>query len=263
MKNYIEESIKIVNFTNVDFGNIRATYYDDEVWFVGKDIADALRYKDTKDALKKHVDNEDKITRFIEESGQRRSMTLINESGLYSLIFRSRLESAKKFKRWVTAEVLPTIRRYGMYFKTDNEVVKFIYDSLSCNIDFTIRNFAEYCELNLSDFTVNDLDNLRKLPGILIKNVDIPEDNKLVINTILENLMCNEINKYIQYKYEAPMILRLVFSYLKDMCDILSDKLKDYLTLKVKENQISFKNDDINVKFKVNSKKLLKIKINR
>ena len=74
-------------------------------------MADVLGYKDTSDALKKHVDNEDKLTRRFADSGQNREMYIINESGLYSLILSSKLPNAKKFKCWVTSEVLPTIRK--------------------------------------------------------------------------------------------------------------------------------------------------------
>lgn len=98
---------------------IRTLLINDEPYFVGKDIADTLGYKDTSDALKRHVDEEDKLTRGFTDSGQSRYMTIINESGLYSLILKSKLPSAKKFKRWVTSEVLPTIRKHGMYATED------------------------------------------------------------------------------------------------------------------------------------------------
>lgn len=98
---------------------IRTLLINDEPHFVGKDIADTLGYKDTSDALKRHVDEEDKLTRGFTDSGQSRYMTIINESGLYSLILKSKLPSAKKFKRWVTSEVLPTIRKHGMYATED------------------------------------------------------------------------------------------------------------------------------------------------
>lgn len=86
-----------------------------EAWFVGKDVAEVLGYKDTSDALRKHVDEEDKLSRQIAGSGQSRTMYLINESGLYSLILKSKMPNAKKFKRWVTSEVLPSIRQHGAF----------------------------------------------------------------------------------------------------------------------------------------------------
>lgn len=110
-------------FDNDEFGNMRMLMIDDEPWFVGKDVAKALGYEDTDQALRKHVDNEDKLTRQIDGSGQPRNMTIINESGLYSLIFGSKLESAKRFKRWVTSEVLPTIRRTGRYKSQDDDAL--------------------------------------------------------------------------------------------------------------------------------------------
>lgn len=102
-------------FENAEFGQIRTVIIDNEPWFVGKDVATALGYKDTSDALKKHVENDDKLTRRFADSGQSREMYIINESGLYALIFGSKLESAQRFKHWVTSEVLPEIRRTGTY----------------------------------------------------------------------------------------------------------------------------------------------------
>lgn len=102
-------------FSNSEFGTVRTLLIDGEPWAVGKDVATALGYKDTNQALRKHVDEEDKLTRQFNGSGQSRDMYIINESGLYSLILSSKLPGAKKFKRWITSEVLPAIRRTGKY----------------------------------------------------------------------------------------------------------------------------------------------------
>ena len=102
-------------FNNPEFGEIRTVEVDWEPWFVGKDVTLALGYSDTDQALRKHVDEEDKLTRQFNGSGQNRVMTIINESGLYSLVLSSKLPGAKRFKRWVTAEVLPSIRKHGAY----------------------------------------------------------------------------------------------------------------------------------------------------
>ena len=115
-------------FSNPEFGEIRTKLVDGEPWFVGKDIAEALGYSDTSDALKKHVYAEDKLTRRFADSGQNREMYIINESGLYSLILSSKLPGAKKFKRWVTGEVLPSLRKTGGYIvgqedMTDEELL--------------------------------------------------------------------------------------------------------------------------------------------
>lgn len=102
-------------FNNPDFGEIRALELDGQPWFVGKEIAQALGYKDTVNALKSHVDAEDKRGWQITTPGGIQEMTIINESGLYSLVLSSKLPGAKQFKRWVTSEVLPSIRKSGGY----------------------------------------------------------------------------------------------------------------------------------------------------
>lgn len=102
-------------FKNEEFGEIRMLEINGEPWFVGNDIAASLGYSIPKDAVYQHVDEEDKLGRQITSSGQKRTMVVINESGLYSLILSSRLENAKKFKRWVTSEVIPSIRKNGGY----------------------------------------------------------------------------------------------------------------------------------------------------
>lgn len=105
-------------FNSPEFGQIRTITDNDGIYFVGKDVAEILGYKDTSDALKRHVDSEDKLTRRFTDSGQGRDVYVINESGLYSLVLSSKLPSAKRFKRWVTSEVLPALRRQGGYMLT-------------------------------------------------------------------------------------------------------------------------------------------------
>lgn len=104
-------------FNSEEFGDIRTVTIDSEPWFVGKDVATALGYANPKNAVPTHASEEDKLSTQIEYAGQRREVTVINESGLYALIFGSKLESAKRFKHWVTSEVLPTIRKTGSYQK--------------------------------------------------------------------------------------------------------------------------------------------------
>lgn len=102
-------------FENKEFGKIRTVEIDNEPYFVGKDVAEILGYSDVSKAIKMHVDDDEKLTRQFVVSGQNRNMYVINESGLYSLILSSKLPTAKKFKRWVTSEVLPSIRKHGLY----------------------------------------------------------------------------------------------------------------------------------------------------
>lgn len=107
--------MKNLVFRNKEFGQIRTCVVEGETYFVGKDVASALGYKNSMDALMRHVDEEDKQTSGFTMGGQKYTMTVINESGLYSLILSSKLESARRFKRWVTSEVLPAIRKNGRY----------------------------------------------------------------------------------------------------------------------------------------------------
>lgn len=107
------EELKV--FSNEAFGEVRTIEIDGEAWFVGKDIADILDYTNTPKAIRDHVDGEDKLTYQIVLSGQKRGVILINESGIYSLIISSKMPNAKKFKHWVTKEVLPSIRKHGLY----------------------------------------------------------------------------------------------------------------------------------------------------
>lgn len=118
-------------FENKEFGKIRTVEINNEPYFVGKDVADILGYSNTRDALSKHIDDEDKLTSQIATAGQNRNVIVINESGLYSLILSSKLPTAKKFKRWVTSEVLPSIRKHGMYAT----------DELIANPDIAIAAF--------------------------------------------------------------------------------------------------------------------------
>ena len=107
-------------FENAEFGKIRTVVLDGEPWFVGKDVAVALGYTNSRKALADHVDEEDKNTVTIRDGIQGNpNMTAINESGVYNLVFSSKLPTAKAFKRWVTSEVLPSIRRTGSYHKPD------------------------------------------------------------------------------------------------------------------------------------------------
>lgn len=124
---------ELVKFTNEEFGEITTMEIDNEIWFLGKEIALTLGYSNERDALKRHVDNDDKKTLKFKDcrdslqsdlwtEGDYTNKTLINESGIYALIFGSKLESAKRFKKWVTSEVLPSIRKTGAYGEVKSEL---------------------------------------------------------------------------------------------------------------------------------------------
>lgn len=115
-------------FKNEEFGEIRTVVIENEPWFVGKDIAFVLGYSNPRDAISKHVDVEDKGVAKCDTLGGSQDLTVINESGLYSLILSSKLPTAKKFKHWVTSEVLPTIRKHGAYM-TDEKAFDVLHNA--------------------------------------------------------------------------------------------------------------------------------------
>lgn len=128
-------------FENREFGKVRTVTIDNEPWFVGKDVAEALGYLKARNAISSHVSSEDKKDALIQGTlGGTQNMTVINESGLYALIFGSKLESAKRFKHWVTSEVLPSIRKHGIY-ATEN-----VINDILENPDFGIELLSKLKE---------------------------------------------------------------------------------------------------------------------
>ncbi|HDJ6088686.1 TPA: phage antirepressor KilAC domain-containing protein [Staphylococcus aureus] len=133
------QALQTFNFEELP---VRTLEVDGEPYFIGKDVADTLGYANGRDALSKHVDEDDKKVLTSRnttlENLPNRGLTAVNESGLYSLIFSSKLESAKRFKRWVTSDVLPAIRKYGIY-ATDNVIEQTLKDP-----DYIITVLTEY-----------------------------------------------------------------------------------------------------------------------
>ena len=130
---------KLQIFSNEQFGAVRTMTINGEPYFVGKDVAAILGYSDTAKAIRAHVDDEGKGVDEMDTPGGKQNIILINESGLYSLILSSKLPKAKEFKHWVTAEVLPTIRKHGMYAT----------EELLNNPDLAIKVFTELREERL------------------------------------------------------------------------------------------------------------------
>ena len=152
-------------FNNEELGRIRTVMINDQPWFVGKDIAVALGYSNPQKAIRDHIDVEDKLTERIVLSGQNREVIFINESGLYSLILSSKLPSAKKFKRWVTSEVLPAIRKTGHYGNTPLKdvinLIRITRDNMEkqgaspTQIAETINGICEQYGINLPNFVIH------------------------------------------------------------------------------------------------------------
>ena len=161
----MSKSIKV--FQNKEFGTVRSLIINDEPYFVGKDVAEILGYRETAKAIRTHVDEEDKGVSVLDTPGGRQQITLINESGLYCLILSSNLPVAKKFKRWITSEVLPEIRRKGSYsLLTAPAKTIFMYLS-SCaegKSEFITNRSKVLHDLNIGpDMYKNHLDKLKNL----------------------------------------------------------------------------------------------------
>lgn len=136
----MENSLQI--FENAEFGSIRTIMVNEEPYFVGKDVAEILGYSDPSSAVSKNVDDEDKTTLLLEQDGSnyKSKTTIINESGLYSLILSSKLPQAKDFKHWITHEVLPSIRQYGLY------ATPVTIESMIADPDFAIKLLTQLKE---------------------------------------------------------------------------------------------------------------------
>lgn len=225
-------------FNSEEFGDIRTVTIDNEPWFVGKDVATALGYKNTADAIGKHIDTDDKLTSQIAIAGQRRDVVVINESGLYALILGSKLESAKRFKRWVTSEVLPTIRKTGSYQKpmTTAEQIQLLAQGnieLKEKIDAVNDDLQEFKRdmplLALECQKITKAKNQKVVPILGGKNAPAYKDNSIRqqvysdidaqlrrefgVNTYkaIKRNQCDVAIKIIN-EYELPM-------YLKDRID--------------------------------------------
>ena len=157
-------------FKNEELGEIRTVMIDDKPYFVGKDVAEALGYKNTRDALLKHVDEEDKNTVAIYDGIGNPNKVLINESGLYSLILRSDLPSATKFKRWVTNEVLPSIRKTGSYAITNQREINELKGQITTLVNDMfgdkLEELNEYYKIN-SQTKAKITSYIKKRLGIL------------------------------------------------------------------------------------------------
>ena len=146
-------------FENEEFGQIRTVMRDGEVWFVGKDVAEILGYVDPNKAIAMHVDEEDKLNDKMASSLGQRGGWLINESGLYGLILSSKLPSARKFKHWVTSEVLPAIRKTGIYdmdeYSPEMKAI-LMHDKKLVKIDNRVTDLENHMTIDYGQQTVLD-----------------------------------------------------------------------------------------------------------
>lgn len=175
------EEVKI--FNSEEFGDIRTIQLNNEIYFVGKDVAKALGYSNTRDALATHVTDEDKNTVVISD-GKRGNpnQTVINESGLYALIFGSKLESAKRFKHWVTSEVLPAIRKHGVY----------AVDELLSNPEMAIKAFTALKEEREKNKAL-EADNQRMKPKEIFADAVSTSHTSILIGDLAKLLKQNGV----------------------------------------------------------------------
>lgn len=180
------EENKMTLFTNEELGSVRALEIDGEPYFVGKDVAVALGYKEPQKAVRERVAPEDRGVSKMDTPGGKQEMAIINESGLYSLILSSKLPSAKAFKRWITAEVLPVIRKTGGYVNDTKQFVDYYFadcntygrEAITLMLNETKRManqlkaqapkvlFAEAVESSKTSIPVGDLAKLIKQNGV-------------------------------------------------------------------------------------------------
>lgn len=191
---------EITTFVNPNFGEVRTLEINGEIWFVGKDIAEILGYSNTRDALAKHVDTEDKDTVVIHDGSQSRNVIAINESGLYSLILSNKLPSAKEFKHWVTSEILPSVRRHGAFMTTET------LEQVLTLPDFLIR-------------LVTELKNEKEKNDILARK--IYEDKPKVIfanavNASSTAILIGELAKILKQNGVLNMGQNRLFTYLRN-----------------------------------------------
>lgn len=198
------EDNKLEIFKSEEFGEIRSITIKNEPYFVGKDIAEILGYERADNAIRNHVDFEDKLTHPISASGQNRNMTIINESGLYSLIMSSKLPIARKFKRWITNEVLPSIRKNGGYIQGQEEL--------------------------------SDDELISK--ALLVANRKIEEKNKILIEKEAEIKQLKPKAKYCDLILQSPSTIT-VTSIAKDygMSGIAFNQLLHELGIQYKQSQ--------------------------
>lgn len=204
----------ITIFNNPEFGDIRTIMIDGEPWFVGKDVANALGYARERDAIANHVDKDDAVKHGVTDSiGREQQTTVINESGLYSLIFGSKLESAKKFKKWVTSEVLPQLRKTGSYGtpklpQTPMELLELHYEAIK-----QVDNRVNTLEARFNDFE----QSLPLLPE------DADDVSKEVKKRVVEILGGKDSNAY-HNKSLSQKVFMDAYRNLKGNFDISSYK---------------------------------------
>lgn len=169
-------------FQNEEFGEVRTVTIDGEPWFAGKDVATALGYSNPQKAVRDHVSEEDRGVNEMDTPSGKQNLVIINESGVYTLIFGSKLESAKRFKHWVTSEVLPSIRKHGVY----------AVDELLDNPDMAIKAFTALKEEREKN-KILQADNERMRPKEIFADAVASSKTSILIGDLAKILKQNGI----------------------------------------------------------------------
>lgn len=226
---------KITVFENPDFGEIRTLNIDGEPWFVGKDVAIVLGYSNPRDVLSKRIDNEDKLdgVAICDSIGREQKPVFINESGLYSLILGSKLPTAKKFKRWITSEVLPALRKTGTYSLTQKPDSYIIDDPIArakrwieekeqyialenkVKADEPLVEFATQIQSATTSISMNDMAKLAAKNGIkigrnrlfkLLRAKGILDERNVPYQRYIEAQPWFEVSEYTHYIRDVPVL---------------------------------------------------------
>lgn len=203
----IKKQVQI--FNNIEFGQVRVLNVQGEPWFVGKDVAEKLGYKKARNAISTHVDIEDKKDAPIQgDLGGMQSMTIINESGLYSLILSSKLPNAKKFKRWVTSEILPQIRKTGGYIPIEEDMTE--KEILAKALLISQKTIEEKDKLlNLKNKELKEIKPKADYTDLILRNKALVNVNQIAQDYGMSaqkfNALLNELK--IQYKQNGQWIL--------------------------------------------------------
>ena len=202
---------ELMIFNNPEFGKIRMLERDGEPWFVGKDIAEALGYKDATKAAREKVDDEDRgVAKMDTPSGQQ-EMTIINESGLYSLVLGSKLPGAKKFKRWVTSEVLPSIRKNGMYLlpKDYPSALRALADSEEQRMALEASNATLAAENERQAQVIAEFEPIRQYVDTILESTDALATSQIAADYGMSAQQLNKIlrDEGIQHKVNGQWLL--------------------------------------------------------
>jgi len=225
------ENIQI--FTSEIFGEIRTCQVNNQIMFVGKDVALALGYSNPRDALRKHVESEDKGTVAIRDTAYETRVTLINESGLYSLILSSKLPQAKAFKHWVTSEVLPQIRRTGGYIPTRTAdgrdlSAEEILNRADIIVGRTLRMLNEEAEDTLTATQVAKTFNMTTLDfNAILRDMGIQyrRDGHWNISDDLADRNLTRLRTHVSYSLKGQKKIKVYMTWTLDGVRFLNSKL--------------------------------------